>query len=87
MVAPQFRHEYLRLPPLAVCSMRSPHSGHAFWSCLMFFESLSVMGIATVIYLALLRAPSISLYDFVFLWTPRSQSISRLCCRSASLSG
>ena len=35
MVAPQFSHEYLRLPPLAVFSMRSPHSGHAFWSCLM----------------------------------------------------
>jgi hypothetical protein len=33
MVAPQFWHEYMRLPPFAVFSMRSPHSGHAFWSC------------------------------------------------------
>jgi hypothetical protein len=45
IVAPQFWHEYFRLPPLAVCSMRSPHSGHAFWSCLMFLESMSVMEI------------------------------------------
>lgn len=43
MVAPQFRHEYLRLPPLAVFSMRSPHSGHAFWSCFMFLESMIVI--------------------------------------------
>ena len=35
MVAPQFWQEYLRLPPLVVFSMRSPHSGHAFWSCLI----------------------------------------------------
>ena len=33
--APQFWQEYLRLPPLAVFSMCSPQSGHAFWSCLM----------------------------------------------------
>jgi hypothetical protein len=45
MVAPQFRHEYLRLPALAVFSMHSPHSGHAFWSCLMFLESMSVIAI------------------------------------------
>jgi hypothetical protein len=30
MVAPQFWHEYLRLPPVAVFWMRSQHSGHAF---------------------------------------------------------
>jgi hypothetical protein len=28
----------LRLPPLAVFSMRSPHIGHAFWSCLISFR-------------------------------------------------
>jgi hypothetical protein len=38
MVAPQFWHEYLRLPPLAVFSMRSPQSGHAFCSCLIGFR-------------------------------------------------
>jgi hypothetical protein len=35
MVAPHFQHEYLRLPPLAVFSMRSPHDGHNFWSCFL----------------------------------------------------
>jgi hypothetical protein len=35
MDAPHFLHEYFRLPPLAVFSMGSPHSGHAFWSCFM----------------------------------------------------
>jgi hypothetical protein len=46
-VAPQFWHEYLRLPPLAVFSIRSPHSGHAFWSCLMgiILRSMSAMAI------------------------------------------
>jgi len=38
MVAPQFWHEYLRLPPLPVFSICSPHSGHAFWSCLIDFR-------------------------------------------------
>ena len=35
IVAPQLLHEYLRLPPLAVFLMGSPHSGHDFWSCFM----------------------------------------------------
>jgi hypothetical protein len=38
MVDPQFGHEYLRLPPLAVFSMRLPDSGHAFWSYLIGFR-------------------------------------------------
>jgi hypothetical protein len=40
IVAPQRWHEYLRLPPLAVFSMLLPHSGHAFWSCLMGLDDL-----------------------------------------------
>jgi hypothetical protein len=43
IVAPQCWHEYLRLPPFAVFSMRLPHSGHAFWSCLMGFDELRVV--------------------------------------------
>ena len=34
-VAPQFWHEYMRLPPLAIFWMCSAQSGHAFWSWLM----------------------------------------------------
>jgi hypothetical protein len=45
MDAPHFLHEYLRLPPLAVFSMRSPHKGHAFGSCFMGSGNLSAMAI------------------------------------------
>ena len=38
-LAPQFWHRYFRLPPLAVFSIRSPHRGHAFWSCFMASRS------------------------------------------------
>ena len=40
-LAPQFWHEYFRLPPLAVFSMGVPHSGHTFWSCLMASSPMS----------------------------------------------
>ena len=35
----------LRLPPLAVFSMPSPHRGHAFWSCFMGWGKVSVIAI------------------------------------------
>ena len=81
-VAPQFWHEYLRRPPLAVFSMRLPHSGHAFWSCLIRVVGEVGMFQATInLAVSLAIQPDISLRPLLIALTDENKRARRVPVR------